>query len=286
MSTTDTKTWLITGAGRGMGVEFARAALAAGHNVVATGRNPQAVRSAIGEHENLLVTVLDVTDAQSAEQAVAASVEQFGRIDVLVNNAGNFLAGFFEELSPEQVRGQIETNLFGPMTVTRAVLPVMRSQRSGLVISISSGAGQVGSPSGSAYAASKFALEGWMESLTGEIEPFGIGTMIVEPGFFRTELLTPESTTFGELSIDDYDEARAQSNAFWASMNGEQAGDPGKLARALVELADSAEPPLRWVAGEDVVEGVEQKARLLLAQVAAHRELSTSLAHDDAPVGA
>ena len=281
-----TKTWLITGAGRGMGVEFARAALAAGHNVVATGRNPDTVRSAVGEHENLLVTALDVTDPHSAEDAAAAAVERFGRIDVLLNNAGSFLAGFFEELTTEQVRAQIETNLFGPMTVTRAVLPVMRRQRSGLVISISSGAGVIGSPHGSAYAASKFALEGWMESLAGEVEPFGIRTMIVEPGFFRTELLTPESTTFGELSIDDYDEARAQINAFWASMNGKQAGDPAKLARALVQLADSAEPPLRWVAGEDVVEGVEDKARLLLAQVDAHRELSTSLAHDDAKAAA
>ena len=250
-----TKTWLITGAGRGMGVEFARAALAAGHNVVATGRNPDTVRSAVGAHENLLVTALDVTDPHSAEDAAAAAIDRFGRIDVLLNNAGSFVAGFFEELTTEQVRSQIETNLFGPMTVTRAVLPVMRRQRSGLVISISSGAGVIGSPSGSAYAASKFALEGWMESLTGEVEPFGIRTMIVEPGFFRTELLTPESTTFGELSIDDYDEARAESNAFWASMNGAQAGDPAKLARALVELADSAEPPLRWVAGEDVVAG-------------------------------
>src|SRR4051812_25565777 len=218
----------------------------------------------------------------SAEDAAAAVIDRFGRIDVLVNNAGSFLAGFFEELTTEQVRAQIETNLLGPMTVTRAVLPVMRRQRAGLVISISSGAGQIGSPSGSAYSASKFALEGWMESLTGEVEPFGIRTMIVEPGFFRTELLTPESTAFGELSIDDYDDARAQSNAFWASMNGTQAGDPAKLARALVELADSDEPPLRWVAGEDVVEGVEDKARLLLAQVDAHRALSTSLAHDDA----
>jgi NAD(P)-dependent dehydrogenase (short-subunit alcohol dehydrogenase family) len=281
-----TKTWLITGAGRGMGVEFARAALAAGHYVVATGRNPDTVRSAVGEHENLLVTVLDVTAPHSAEAAAAAAVERFGRIDVLVNNAGSFLAGFFEELTTEQVRAQIETNLFGPMTVTRAVLPVMRRQRSGLVISISSGAGVVGGPSGSAYAASKFALEGWMEGLTGEIEPFGIRTMIVEPGFFRTELLTPESTTFGELSIGDYDAARAQSNAFWASMNGAQAGDPVKLARALVELAGSGEPPLRWVAGEDVVEGVEAKARLLLAQVDAHRGLSTSLAREDAEVAA
>jgi NAD(P)-dependent dehydrogenase (short-subunit alcohol dehydrogenase family) len=184
------------------------------------------------------------------------------------------------------VRSQIETNLFGPMTVTRAVLPVMRRQRSGLVISISSGAGVSGGPSASAYAASKFALEGWMEALTGEVEPFGIRTMIVEPGFFRTGLLTPESTTFGELSIDDYDEARAQSNAFWASMNGGQAGDPAKLAGALVGLAGSAEPPLRWAAGEDVVEGVEDKARLLLAQVDAYRELSTSLAHEDAKAAA
>ena len=279
-----TRTWLITGAGRGMGVDFTRAALAAGHRVVATGRTPDAVRAAVGEHENLLVTALDVTDPHSAEDAVGAAVERFGGIDVLVNNAGSFLAGFFEELTTEQVRAQLETNLLGPMTVTRAVLPVMRRQRAGLVISISSGAGVIGNASGSAYSASKFALEGWMEALTGEIEPFGIRTMIVEPGFFRTELLTPESTTFGELSIDDYDEARAGVNAFWASMNGTQAGDPAKLATALVTLADSAAPPLRWVAGEDVVEGVEQKARLLLAQVDAHRELSTSLAHDDAKV--
>lgn len=281
-----TKTWLITGAGRGMGVEFARAALAAGHNVAATGRNPDRVRSALGEHENLLVTVLDVTDPHSAEDATAAAVDRFGRVDVLLNNAGSFVAGFFEELTTEQVRSQIETNLFGPMTVTRAVLPVMRRQHSGLLIAISSAAGISGGASASAYAASKFALEGWMESLTGEVAPFGIGTMLVEPGFFRTELLTPESTTFGELSIDDYDEARAQANAFWASMDGKQAGDPAKLARALVQLADSPEPPLRWAAGEDVVQGVEDKARLLLDQVDAHRELSTHLSHDDIGVAA
>jgi NAD(P)-dependent dehydrogenase (short-subunit alcohol dehydrogenase family) len=269
-----------------MGVEFARAALAAGHNVAATGRNPDSVHSAVGEHENLLVGALDVTDPHSAEDAVAAAIGRFGRIDVLLNNAGSFLAGFFEELTSEQVRSQIETNLFGPMTVTRAVLPIMRRQHSGLVISISSGAGISGGASASAYAASKFALEGWMEALNGEAQPFGIRTMIVEPGFFRTELLTPASTTFGELSIADYDQARARINAFWTSMNGQQAGDPAKLARALVQLADSPEPPLRWAAGEDVVEAVEDKARLLLAQVDAHRALSTSLAHADAKVAA
>ena len=286
MTPTDTKTWLITGAGRGMGVDFARAALAAGHDVVATGRKLDTVRSAVGEHERLLVTELDITYERSAERAVGAALERFGGIDVLVNNAGNFFGGFFEELSPQQVRSQIETNLFGPMTVTRAVLPVMRGQRSGLVIAISSTAGVVGGAFGSAYAASKFGLEGWMEGLAAEVEPFGIGTMIVEPGFFRTELLQPESTTFAELSIDDYAERTAETIPAWHAMNGRQAGDPAKLAEALVELADSGEPPLRWVAGEDAVEGVEQKARLLLAQVDAHRELSTGLAHDDARVAA
>jgi NAD(P)-dependent dehydrogenase (short-subunit alcohol dehydrogenase family) len=280
-----TKTWLITGAGRGMGVDFAQAALAAGHNVVATGRTRAAVSAAVGEHERLLVTELDITDAQSADQAVAAAVERFGRIDVLVNNAANFFGGFFEELSPHQVRSQIETNLFGPMIVTRAVLPVMRRQRAGLVIAISSTAGVVADPFASAYAASKFGLEGWIEGLAAEVEPYGIRTMIVEPGFFRTELLQPESTTFAELSIDDYAARTAETIPAWQAMNGKQAGDPAKLARALVELADSDEPPLRWVAGEDAVERVEQKAQLLLAQVDAHRELSSSLAHDDARVG-
>jgi NAD(P)-dependent dehydrogenase (short-subunit alcohol dehydrogenase family) len=280
------KTWLITGAGRGMGVDFARAALAAGHNVVATGRTPEAVSSAVGEHERLLVTELDITDDRSAEQAVATALERFGRIDVLVNNAANFFGGFFEELSPQQIRSQIETNLFGPMIVTRAVLPVMRKQRSGLVISISSTAGVVADDFASAYAASKFGLEGWMEGLTGEVEPYGIRTMIVEPGFFRTELLQPESTTFAELSIADYAERTAETIPAWQAMNGNQAGDPAKLARALVLLADSDQPPLRWVAGEDAVERVEQKARLLLAQVDAHRSLSSNLAHDDVAAAA
>jgi NAD(P)-dependent dehydrogenase (short-subunit alcohol dehydrogenase family) len=286
MTSTETKTWLITGAGRGMGVDFAQAALAAGHNVVATGRNLDTVRSAIGEDERLLVTELDVTDAGSAERAVSAAVARFGGIDVLVNNAGNFFGGFFEELSPRQVRSQIETNLFGPMTVTRAVLPVMRKQRSGVVISISSTAGVVGGAFASAYAAAKFGLEGWMEGLAGEVEAYGIRTMIVEPGFFRTELLQPESTTFAELSIDDYAARTAETVPAWQAMSGRQAGDPAKLARALVELADSDEPPLRWVAGEDAVEAVQEKARLLLAQVDAHRGLSANLAHDDARVAA
>ncbi len=279
---TDKQVWLVTGAGRGMGTDIARAALAAGHAVVATGRNPERVTAALGEQDDLLAVALDVTDPASAQAAVDAAVDRFGRIDVLVNNAGNFYAGFFEEITPEDFRAQVETNLFGPLNVTRAVLPVMRAQRSGLVVTMSSSAGLIGQAFTSAYAASKFALEGWMESLTPEVAPFGIRTMVVEPGFFRTDLLTPESTSYAEPSIEDYAERTRQTVAAWTGMNGLQGGDPAKLATALVQIAGSEEPPVRWVAGADAVAGVEQKAKDLLAQVDAHRELSSSLAHDDA----
>jgi NAD(P)-dependent dehydrogenase (short-subunit alcohol dehydrogenase family) len=279
----DKKVWFVTGAGRGMGVDIARAALAADHAVVATGRNPERVSAAVGAHDDLLTVALDITDPASAQAAVDAAVERFGRIDVLVNNAGNFYAGFFEEITPDDFRAQIETNLFGPLNVTRAVLPVMRAQRSGLVVTMSSTAGLIGQEFCTAYAASKFALEGWMESLTPEVAPFGIGTTVVEPGFFRTDLLTAESTSYAEPSIDDYAERTRQTVTAWKSMNGLQGGDPAKLAAALVGLAAQDEPPLRWVAGADAVQGVEQKAKDLLAQVDAHRELSSSLAHDDTP---
>src|SRR5688572_20450503 len=166
---TDKKVWLITGAGRGLGVDIAKAALAAGNAVVATGRNPKLVIESVGDAEDMLAVKLDVTDSADTEAAVQAAVERFGRIDVLVNNAGNFYAGFFEELTPEQMDRQLATTLIGPMNVTRAVLPVMRTQRSGHVITISSSAGLVGSEFTSAYAASKFGVEGWMESLRPEV---------------------------------------------------------------------------------------------------------------------
>jgi NAD(P)-dependent dehydrogenase (short-subunit alcohol dehydrogenase family) len=279
---TDKKVWLVTGAGRGMGVDIAQAALTAGNAVVATGRNPERVTAALGTHDDLLAVALDVTDPASARAAVDAALDRFGRIDVLVNNAGNFYAGFFEEISAEDFRAQVETNLFGPLNVTRAVLPVMRAQRSGVVVTMSSSAGLIGQEFTSAYAASKFAVEGWMESLTPEVAPFGIRTMVVEPGFFRTELLTPESTSYAESSIEDYAERTKQTVAAWTGMNGLQGGDPAKLATALVQLAGSQEPPVRWVAGADAVAGVEQKAKDLLAQVDAHRDLSASLAIEEA----
>jgi NAD(P)-dependent dehydrogenase (short-subunit alcohol dehydrogenase family) len=279
---TDKKVWLVTGAGRGMGVDIAKAALAAGNAVVATGRNTDTVTAALGQDEDLLAVKLDVTDPADAQAAVTAAVERFGRIDVLVNNAGNFYAGFFEEISPQDVRAQVETTLFGPMHVTRAVLPVMRAQRSGLVVAISSTAGIVGQEFCTAYAAAKFGVEGWIESLTPEVAPFGIRTMLVEPGFFRTQLLSPESTNYAQPSIDDYAERTNQTVAAWNAMNGQQGGDPAKLAKALVQLTSQDEPPLRWVAGADAVPIVEQKAKDLLAQADAYRELSSNLAHDDA----
>jgi NAD(P)-dependent dehydrogenase (short-subunit alcohol dehydrogenase family) len=275
-----TKVVLVTGAGRGMGVDIARAALDAGHRVVATARNAEKVTRVLGEHEDLLTVALDVTDPASVQTAVDAAVERFGRIDVLVNNAGNFYAGFFEEISPEDFRAQVDTNLFGPLNVTRAVLPVMRAQRSGLVVTISSTAGLIGQESCTAYAASKFALEGFMESLTPEVAPYGIHTMVVEPGFFRTDLLTPESTRYAQPSIADYAERTEQTVTAWNGMNGQQGGDPAKLAHALIGLATSEQPPVRFVAGADAVAGVEQKAKDLLAQVGAHRGLSSSLALD------
>jgi NAD(P)-dependent dehydrogenase (short-subunit alcohol dehydrogenase family) len=277
---TDKKVWFITGAGRGMGVDIAQAALAAGHAAVATGRNTEAVADAVGEADDLLVVELDITSLESAQAAVQAAVDRFGRIDVLVNNAGNFYAGFFEELTPEQMERQLTTNLVGPMNVTRAVLPVMRKQRSGQIVTITSTGGIVGQEFCSAYSASKFGLEGWMESLRFEVEPFGIHTTIVEPGFFRTDLLEKESTAYAELSIDDYAERTAETRPAWEAMSGKQGGDPAKLAKALVTVVAQEQPPLRWVAGADAVETVEKKAKELLAQVDAYRDLSSSLAFD------
>jgi NAD(P)-dependent dehydrogenase (short-subunit alcohol dehydrogenase family) len=279
---TDKKVWLITGAGRGLGLDIAKAALAAGHAVIATGRDPAKVSAAIGEHDDLLTIKLDITHLEDAEAAVAAAVAKFGRIDVLVNNAGNFDAGFFEELSPQQVRNQIETLLFGPMNVTRAVLPVMRRERAGLVLTISSTAGVSGLLFCTAYAAAKFGVEGWMESLTPEVAPFGIRTMLVEPGFFRTELLSNDSTTYAKPAIDDYAKQTREIVASWSSMDGKQGGDPAKLANAIVHLASLKEPPARFAAGADAVQTLEGKANALLAQANAYRELSSSLAHEHA----
>jgi NAD(P)-dependent dehydrogenase (short-subunit alcohol dehydrogenase family) len=275
------KVWFVTGAGRGMGVDFVKAALVAGHAVVASGRDTERVSKALGQSDDLLPVRLDVTSRADAEAAVGAAVNRFGRIDVLVNNAASFYAGYFEELTPEQFDRQLAASLVGPMNVTRAVLPVMRQQRSGHIISISSSAGlAAGFDFVSAYAASKFGLEGWMESLQAEVAPFGIATTIVNPGFFRTELLTEQSTNFAEPSIADYDERRGPLVEYWKSQNGQQSGDPAKLARALITIAAQNPPPRRFIAGADAIAGAEQKIAALKEQIDANRDLSTSLAFD------
>jgi NAD(P)-dependent dehydrogenase (short-subunit alcohol dehydrogenase family) len=276
------KVWLITGAGRGLGVDLTKSALSAGFTVVATGRNTDKVAKAIGvSSDNLFIVKLDVTNPEEIEAAVYSAVDKFGRLDVLVNNAANFYAGFFEELSPRQIEQQIATNLYGPMNVTRAVLPIMRNNRSGHIISISSIAGLLGTEYTSAYNASKFALEGWMESLNLEVAPFGIKTTIVEPGYFRTELLEPASTTWSEPTIEDYAERSAMFRSAFEGVNGKQPGDPAKLANALIKLLSQNEPPKRWLAGADAINDAEKKISELQQQINAYRDLSTSLAHED-----
>jgi NAD(P)-dependent dehydrogenase (short-subunit alcohol dehydrogenase family) len=275
------KVWLITGAGSGIGLQIAKAALDGGNKVVATGRHANKVSKAIDDTtDNLLVVQMDVTNPKEINTAVNSAIDKFGTIDVLVNNAGNFYAGFFEELSKSQVERQIATNLFGPMNVTRAVLPAMRKNKSGHIISISSTAALVGYELCSAYAASKFGLEGFMESLQIEVAPFGINTTIVEPGFFRTNLLEPSSTIWSELQVEDYAARIASLKPWWESMSGKQGGDPSKLAAALIKIVTENNPPKRWMAGTDSIAEAERKAKELQEQANAYRELSSSLSYE------
>ena len=266
-----------------MGTEFVKAAHAAGHAVVATGRRAAGVTAAVGDLDGVLVAVLDVTDTDSVSAAVAAAIERFGRIDVLVNNAGVSFKGYFEEMSPAQVDAQLATNLLGPMNVTRAVLPHMRARRSGHVMSISSGAGLVGFEYSSVYAASKFGLEGWMSVLGQEVGPFGIHTTIVNPGWFRTGLAGPESLIWPDVEVDDYAERSAAQRTWWEAQDGNQSGDPAKLAAALVAIAAMDPPPTRFLAGADVIGLAERKIAELQADIEPLRHLTTSLSYDDAP---
>jgi len=276
----DRRVWMITGASRGMGVAFSKAALAAGDAVVATGRRPDEVAAVLGDSDSVLAVKLDVTSVDESKAAADAAVKRFGRIDVLVNNAGASFKGYFEEMSPEQVEQQLATNLLGPMNVTRAVLPVMRRQRSGHLIAISSGAGLIGFEYSSVYAASKSGLEGWMGALDQEVAPFGIHTTIINPGFFRTTLASPESLVWPALTIDDYADRSAAQRAWWAGQDGQQAGDPDKLAHAVLTILDEDPPPRRFIAGADVLALAQRKIDELHEQIESHRELSSSLTFD------
>jgi NAD(P)-dependent dehydrogenase (short-subunit alcohol dehydrogenase family) len=254
-----TKIWLVTGASRGLGYEIARAALDAGETVVATARSVEALQEAFGEQTNLHALALDITDATAAESVVRETIERLGAIDVLVNNAGYAELGFFETFTDAAVRRQFEVNVFGTMTVARAVVPHMRARRSGLIITISSVSGLVSNGGGAVYSASKFAVEGWMEGFAEEIAPFGVRSLLVEPGMMRTDFMDKTSARFGSIDIPDYAEAIAQYRAFIDAANGKQPGDPKLLASKIIELASQDDVPSRLIFGDDAREWASAK---------------------------
>jgi NAD(P)-dependent dehydrogenase (short-subunit alcohol dehydrogenase family) len=278
------KTWFITGAGRGLGAEIAKAALRAGDLVVAAGRNHAAVSDRLGPNSDRLLSVeLDVNNEAQAQAAVDAALARFGTIDVLVNNAGYGQLGLFEETSAQDVQAQFGTNLFGVFSVTRAVLPVMRAARKGRIFNVSSLAGMRGVAFGSLYCASKFALEGFSESLAQEVAPFGIRVTIVGPGPFRTDFLSAESVRFGAHAVADYDDQRTALRASFEQRDGQQPGDPVKLAEAVVRLASEPEPPMRFVAGSIAFDSIRTKLVDMQTELEHWRPLSVGTDGNYAP---
>jgi NAD(P)-dependent dehydrogenase (short-subunit alcohol dehydrogenase family) len=271
------KVWFVTGASAGIGTAVVKAALEAGDRVVATARNLEKLRGAVGQpaSDKLAFVPLDVTSEPQCARAVAAAVEKFGRIDVLVNNAGYSVIGNLESLTTEQIQQQLATNFHGVLYVMRAALPIMRRQASGRIINVSSMAGVIGYGTAGAYAAAKFAVEGLSLSVAQEVERFGIKVTLVEPGFFRTDLLAPQSVVFGEVAVEGYD-APAAVKKQWEAYNGAQAGDPVKLGKVLVQIAAMESPPKQFYAGSDAVAGITADLKARLAEVEAHRHLSVT----------
>lgn len=282
MSTSiQSRVWFITGASRGFGLETARAALARGDRVVATARRPESITAVLGEHDTLLPLGLDVTDEAQAVAAAQAAVERFGRIDVLLNNAGFGLLGAVEEASAQEVERVYATNVFGLLKVTRAVLPHMRRARSGLVINISSIGGYWSYPGWTVYGSTKFAVEGLSEGLARELAPLGIRVTCVQPGFFRTDFLDASSLSSTATQIEDYASTVGAMRSFSAGANHRQPGDPRKLVQALLQVADSSEPPVRLPLGSDAVAQLEEKLGIVTGELAQWRALSLSTDHDD-----
>jgi NAD(P)-dependent dehydrogenase (short-subunit alcohol dehydrogenase family) len=272
------KVWFITGAGSGIGANAAKAALAAGNRVVATGRNMQKLRNALGDaaHDNLALLQLDVSDEAKATTAIEQAVNRFGGIDVVVNNAGYSLLGNYEELETQDIQRLFATNFWGVSNVMRAALPVMRKQRSGHIINISSVAGAVGLMHCGAYSASKFAVEGLSLAVAEEVGKFGIKVTVVEPGFFRTDLLDAANVKWPSTRIDDYAAAEVSAQEMWSPYAGKQPGDPEKLGQVLVKLAGMEIPPRMFVAGSDAIAAVAPAVEARLKAVYALEELSTS----------
>jgi NAD(P)-dependent dehydrogenase (short-subunit alcohol dehydrogenase family) len=281
MTQKNNQVWLITGANKGLGAAIAKEALDRGYKVIATARNPESAAKILGNFPNLLIAKLDITNDEQVQSAVKAALDRFERIDVLVNNAGYALLGFFEETSEKLIRQQIETNVFGTMKVTRAVLPFMRKQGSGLVIVLSSASGIRAVGGSSMYSASKFALEGWIEGLNIDLRPFGIRFMLVEPGAFRTDFSNVEtSLTFSDLEIDDYKRQREIMYNNFVSLNHKQPGDPEKLAKALMTAVNASDPPLRLLVGKATVDTIDQYLNARRSEYEAWREVSTGTDFD------
>jgi NAD(P)-dependent dehydrogenase (short-subunit alcohol dehydrogenase family) len=280
------KVWLITGAGSGIGAGTARAALRAGDRVVATGRNLDRMRHAYrhAASHDLFLQGLDVTSEADARRTVDAAVARFGRIDVLVNNAGYSLLGNFEELTTAQMERQFAPNFWGVVHLMRAVLPVMRRQHSGHIINISSVAGVVGQAAVAAYGASKFAVEGLSLAVAQEIERFGIKLTVVEPGFFRTDLLNPQSVEWSSGHIEDYGPA-GNVAAAWAAYHGKQPNDPAALGEALVQIANMVHPPKVFAAGSDALDAITPAVEARLAELRQHADLSKTAGGAFTPAG-
>jgi NAD(P)-dependent dehydrogenase (short-subunit alcohol dehydrogenase family) len=281
MTGTAQKVWFITGASRGFGMLTAKKALERGDLVAATARDPQTVIAALGEHPNLLALRLDVKLEAQAITAAQQAVARFGRIDVLVNNAGYGLLGAVEEANAEEVRALYETNVFGLLNVTRAVLPVMRRQGSGHVMNISSVGGYSSYPGWGVYCSTKFAVEGLSEAMSAELAPLGIRATVVELGFFRTDFLDATSLVAMRNEIGDYHSTAGATRDFAAGANHTQPGDPAKLADALLQLANSATPPVRLQLGADTVQRVRAKNQFVEQEMAQWLNLATSTDHDD-----
>ncbi|MCL9802283.1 oxidoreductase [Pseudomonas sp. AKS31] len=270
------RTWFITGASRGFGILIAEQALRAGDAVIATARNPQDITDRLGEQPNLLAVRLDVTREEQAHQAVAEGIKRFGRIDVLINNAGFGVLGAVEETSASETERLFATNVFGLLNVTRAVLPHMRAQRSGRVINISSIGGYQAYMGWGVYGSTKFAVEGITEALHQELAPLGIQATVVEPGFFRTDFLDEQSLIKTRLELADYDETVGKMRTFAEAANHAQPGDPLKLAEAMLALVNAPNPPLRLALGSDTVARIEAKNRWVAQELAEWNELALS----------
>ncbi|CAN5286624.1 oxidoreductase [soil metagenome] len=280
------RVWLITGASRGLGARMTEAVLAHGDAVVATARNASSLAARFGDHPGLLAVSLDVTDEAQAAHAVEAAIARFGRIDVLVNNAGFGLLGAVEEATADEVRKLYETNVFGLLNVTRAVLPSMRTRRSGHVLNLSSLGGHQSGPGFGVYCSTKFAVEGLNQALHKELAPLGIHVTAIEPGYFRTDFLESTSLTVSPRLIADYEGTAGQVRIAARQISLNQPGDPEKLAQAVIAMVDSPKPPkppMRLPLGTDTLQVIRDSMASLAAETAAWESLAAST---DFPVAA